>query len=845
VSSDTDDSLPGRPVAAEVEDARIEQEMEQSYIDYAMSVIAGRALPDARDGLKPVHRRILYAMQEAGVTAGASHRKSSSIVGETMGDYHPHGDSAIYDALARMAQDFSMRHPLVDGQGNFGSVDGDPPAAMRYTEARMSSIAEELLADIERDTVDFADNYDGRLQEPEVLPAGYPNLLVNGSSGIAVGMSTNVPPHNLGEIVDAAVALVDDPELEAMDLVDTDHLLDGSAGSSGPVKGPDFPTGATVVGAEGVLDAYKTGRGRVRVRADYEVTNDRIVVTELPYQTNKSRLVERIADDVNEGKIDGVRDLRDESDRDGIRVVIELKRGAQPDVVENQLLDSHLESTFGVITLALVDGEPRVLDLKEALEVYLDHRREVVRRRSKHELAEREERAHVLEGRLNALERAEDVVETIRNAEDRDAATAALTETYGFSERQAEHVVAMQLGSLTSLEAEAIETEYENVQERIEELETILADEDELMDVVRDELIDVKAEYADPRRTSFTPRTEQVTREDLIEQRDDVVVVSEEDYIKRMPLVEFTAQHRGGKGIIGANLKQGDRVSSVFVANTHDYLLCFTNHGQVYQLKTYQVPEMGRTARGKSVVNVLDLDDGEEIAAVVNTDDMDAGFLTMATTGGRIKRTSVDQFSNILSTGIRAISLEEGDELVDVAVTSGEADLVLATANGMSIRFAETEVRAMGRNARGVRGIRLEGSDRVVGVAPADESVHDWLLTVTKNGYGKRTDIGSYRRQSRNGKGLIDIKTNDRNGPVCSIETVSYGDHLLAMSERGQIVRTPVEDISTVGRNTMGVTVMDVAADDRVASVDVIGAGRLKDEGVKGDTQEDETAVEV
>jgi DNA gyrase subunit A len=840
VSSDANDGQSERPIAAEVEDARIEQEMEQSYIDYAMSVIAGRALPDARDGLKPVHRRILYAMHEAGVTANASHRKSSSIVGETMGDYHPHGDSAIYDALARMAQDFSMYHPLVDGQGNFGSVDGDPPAAMRYTEARMSPIAEELLADIERDTVDFTDNYDGRLREPEVLPSGFPNLLVNGSSGIAVGMSTNVPPHNLGEIVDAAVALVDDPNLDVMDLIDTDYLLEGSAGSSGPVKGPDFPTGATIVGTEGVLDALKTGRGRVRVRADYEVTDDRIVITELPYQTNKSRLVERIADDVNEGKIDGVRDLRDESDRDGIRVVVELKRGAQPDVVENQLLDSHLESTFGVITLALVDSEPRVLDLKEALEVYLDHRREVVRRRSKHELAEREDRAHVLEGRLKALDRAEDVVETIRDAEDRDAAMVALQTAYDFSERQAKHVVAMQLGSLTSMEVESIETEYENVRARIEELQTILGDEDVLMGVVREELLDAKAEYADDRRTSFIPRTDEVTREDLIEQRDDVVVVSEADYIKRMPLSEFTAQHRGGKGIIGADLKQSDRVSSVFVANTHDYLLCFTNYGQVYQLKTYHVPEMGRTARGKSAVNVLDLDDGEEIAAAVNTADMDAGFLTMATAGGRIKRTSVDKFGNILSTGIRATSLEDGDELVDVAVTGGEADLVLATAGGMSIRFAEDEVRAMGRSARGVRGIQLEENDKVVGVAAADGEVHDWLLTVTKNGYGKRTNIDSYRCQSRNGKGLIDIKTNERNGAVCSIQTVSYGDQLVVMSEAGQVIRTPVEDISTVGRNTMGVTVMDVAADDRIASVDVIAADRIES---GGDEADDEAAV--
>jgi DNA gyrase subunit A len=838
MSSDADpDPTADEPFAAEVEDARIEREMEQSYIDYAMSVIAGRALPDARDGLKPVHRRILYAMSEAGVTANAGHRKSSSVVGETMGNYHPHGDSAIYDALARMAQAFSMRHPLVDGQGNFGSVDGDPPAAMRYTEARMAPIAEELLADIDRDTVDFVGNYDGRLEEPEVLPAGFPNLLVNGSSGIAVGMSTNVPPHNLGEVVDAAVALIDDPELDVLDLVDTDHLLEGSAGSPGPIKGPDFPTGATIVGAESVLDAYKTGRGRIRVQADYEVTDDRIVITELPYQENKSRLVERIADDVNEGKIDGVRDLRDESDRDGIRVVVELKRGAQPDVVENRLLDSHLESTFGVITLALVDDEPRVLTLKEALDVYLDHRREVVRRRSEHELAEREERAHVLEGRLRAVERADEIVETIRDAADRDAARAALVEAYDLSQRQADHVVSMQLGSLTSMEAAAIETEHQNVRERIERLETILNDEDELMAVVREELLEVKAEYDDPRRTTFAPRTDEVTREDLIEHRDDAVVVSEDDYVKRMPLSEFSPQRRGGKGIIGADLKQGDRVSSVFVANTHDYLLCFTTHGQVYQLKTYQVPEMGRTARGKSAVNVLDLDDGEEMAAVVNTAAMNGGYLTMATRGGRVKRTAVDEFGNILSTGIRAISLEEGDELVDVEVTDGESDLVLATARGMTIRFDESEVRPMGRSARGVRGIRLEGDDSVVGVAAADESVHDWLLTVTANGYGKRTDIDSYRRQSRNGKGLIDIKTNERNGRACSIDTVSKGDHVLVMSEAGQVIRTPVENISTVGRNTMGVTIMDLTADDSVAAIEVVDVAQTDDSGETGESE--------
>jgi DNA gyrase subunit A len=816
----------GAAPAKEIEAARIEQEMEQSYIDYAMSVIAGRALPDARDGLKPVHRRILYAMHEAGVTSGSGHRKSSSIVGETMGDYHPHGDSAIYDTLARMAQEFSMRYPLVDGQGNFGSIDGDPPAAMRYTEARMAPMAEELLADIGRDTVDFESNYDDRLEEPSVLPAAFPNLLVNGSSGIAVGMSTNVPPHNLGEVIDAAVALIDDPGATVEDLVDT---RDGEGnGTPGPIEGPDFPTGANIVGKNGVFDAYRTGRGRVRLRAEYEVSEDRIVITELPFQENKARMVERIADDVNEGAIEGVRDLRDESDRDGIRVVVELKRGATPQVVENQLLESHLESTFGVINLALVDGEPRVLDLKETLEIYLDHRREVVRRRSEHELAEAEERAHVLEGRLRALSNAEAVVETIRDAEDRDAARAALQASFDLSERQAAHVVSMQLGSLTSLEAAEIEDEYESVQERIDRLRTVLDDESELMAVIREELLDVKERYDDERRTGYVAADE-VTREDLIESEAVVVVVTEDDYVKRMPLDRFRVQRRGGKGIIGSDLKESDRVSSVFVADTHDYLLCFTDRGQVYQLKTYQVPEMSRTARGKSAVNVLDLDDGEEIEAVVNTADMDGGYLTMATRGGYVKRTAVGEFENILSTGIRAISLEEGDTLVDVEVTDGDRDLVVGTEGGMSIRFAESEVRPMGRNARGVRGIRLEDDDRVAGLAAVDESAHSWLLTVTCNGFGKRSDIEAYRRQSRNGKGLIDIKTDERNGPVCALEAVGPGDHLIVMSGDGQIMRTTVDELSVVGRNTLGVTVMDLADDDRVSTVAVVSADRVGD----------------
>ena len=819
MSSDTSDYEQDVP-AASVETARIEQEMEQSYIDYAMSVIAGRALPDARDGLKPVHRRILYAMHEAGVSARASHRKSSSVVGETMGDFHPHGDSAIYDALARMAQGFSMRAPLVDGQGNFGSVDGDPPAAMRYTEARMSPIAEELLADIGKDTVDFSTNYDGRKQEPDVLPAAFPNLLVNGSSGIAVGMSTNVPPHNLGEVIDATIHLIENPECTIEDLMD--HVV-----------APDFPTGANIVGRNAIHKAYKTGRGRLRVRAEMETSEDRIVVTELPYQSNKARLIERIADDVNEGKLDGVRDLRDESDRDGIRIVIELKRGANPDVVENQLLESHLETTFGVINLALVDGQPRVLDLKETLSVYLDHRREVVRRRSEYDLAEAEDRAHILEGRLTALENADEVVELIQDAEDRDGAKAALRAAFDFSEDQVDHIVAMQLGSLTSMETAAIEEEYDDVQARIDRLTEILNDESELLGVIEDELREIKADYADERRTRIIEDDGEVTDEDLIPQEDTLVVVSEDDYIKRMSLSAFRAQNRGGKGIIGADLKEGDRVSSVFLANTHDYLLCFTNHGQVYKLKTYRVPEMSRTARGKSAVNLLDLDEGEEIEAVVDCDDLEDGggrYLTMATKNGRVKRTSVEEFGNILSTGIRAISLEDGDALVDAEVTDGDNDLIIATADGMSIRFAESEVRSMGRNARGVGGIKLEGDDHVVGLAAVEPDEHSWVLSVTDHGYGKRSPVDAYRQQSRYGKGLIDIKTVDRNGPTCAIDAVAPGDHLVVMSESGQILRTPVEDVSTVGRNTMGVIVMDLDGDDSVASVAVLPAERVGDD---------------
>ena len=827
MSSDVPDHEEVDAPAANVEHVRIEDEMEQSYIDYAMSVIAGRALPDARDGLKPVHRRILYAMSEMGITQGSSHRKSSSIVGETMGDYHPHGDSAIYNTLVRMAQEFSLRYPLVDGQGNFGSMDGDPPAAMRYTEARMAAIAEELLADIDHDTVDFQSNYDDRLEEPEVLPAKLPNLLLNGSSGIAVGMSTKIPPHNLSELVDAIVHLVEHPDCGVNDLME--H-----------VEGPDFPTGANVVGRDAVYSAYATGRGRLRVRAEYEVDEDRIVVTELPYQANKARLVERIAEDVNEGVIEGVSDLRDESDRDGVRIVIELKRGANVDVVENQLLESHLETTFGVINLALVDGQPKVLTLKESLEQYLEHRKEVVRRRSEHDLAEARNRAHILEGRLEAVEHAEEIVGVVTSTADREQAQQVLEGAldpgeldleleesaeveFSFSAEQAEHILRMQIGSLTSMEAGEIEQEYQEVTDRIEYLESVLADEQKLLSVIVEELRELEAEYGDERRTSIVEADGQVTHEDLIPEEDCLVVITEDDYIKRMPADAFDTQRRGGKGIIGADPKEDDRVSKVFRANTHDYLLCFTNHGQVYRLKTYEVPEFSRTARGKSAVNLLDLDEGEELTAVVDTDEFEPEeCITMVTREGYIKRTCATDFENILSTGIIAADIETDDELVDVEVTDGTGDLVVATEQGMTIRFDESEVREMGRNARGVRAVDLGAEDYVAGMVATDADDERSLLTVTRNGYGKRTPLARYRPQSRYGKGLVDIETGDRNGRVATVKAVEADDDAVVMSDSGQIMRCPVADISTQERNTMGVTVMDVDREDRVATVTII-----------------------
>jgi DNA gyrase subunit A len=731
-----------------------------------------------------------------------------------MGNWHPHGDKAIYDALVRMAQDFSMRYPLVDGQGNFGSLDGDPAAAMRYTEARMSPLVEEMLADIDKDTVDWQSSYDDRVNEPEVLPAGFPNLLVNGSSGIAVGMSTNIPPHNLGEVVDAAVELIDNPDATVADLME--H-----------VKGPDFPTGGKVVGRNAIAEAYETGRGKLTVRGVTELDDEegRVIITEMPYQVDKADLIEKIADLVGDGTIEGVRDIRDESDRDGVRVVVELKRGASPELVRNRLFEhTRLEKTFGVINLALVDGQPRVLSLREMLREYLDHRREVVRRRSAHELDEAEERAHVLEGRLVAIDNAEDVVDLIREADDRDAAKTDLQDEYGMSERQSEHVVRMQLGSLTSLERDDVEEEHAELEGRIERLEEILGDEDVLMNVVKDELLEVKERYADERRTSIEEGGDEVTREDLVPEKRVLVVMTRDGYAKRMDMEEFDTQRRGGKGIIGADLKEGDSVTSAFVADNHDFLLCFTNHGKAYWLKTYEVPEAGRTARGRSVVNLIDLDDDERITATLPVDSFDEDrCFVMVTRDGYVKRVRASEFSNPRSTGIIATSLEDGDELVGVELSDGEGCAVVGTRDGMTICFPEGDAREMGRSARGVRAVELEDGDVVADVTTIDAPKGDeHLFTVTSDGYAKRTPLGEYKCQGRAGKGLVDVKIHEGEGRV-ALKRVGGDEEVVVASEDGQVVRTRVDEVSEIGRNTQGVILMRLEEGDEVADVATFG----------------------
>lgn len=791
----------------------IEEEMRRSYIDYAMSVIVGRALPDARDGLKPVHRRILYAMHELGTTHNKPYKKSARIVGEVLGKYHPHGDAAVYDALVRMTQDFSMRYPLIDGQGNFGSVDGDAPAAMRYTEVRLARMAEELLEDIDKETVDFMPNFDDSLEEPVVLPGKLPNLLLNGSAGIAVGMATNMPPHNLCEIVDAVTAVIEDPDIEVRELLEY-------------VEGPDFPTGGIICGRQGILRAYHTGRGIIRIRGrvsvEKEDNRDRIIVSELPYQVNKAKLLEDIARLVREKKIDGISDLRDESDREGMRVVIELKTNAVPKVVLNRLYKhTQLETAFGIINLALVNGEPRVLTLKGLIQEFINHRKEVVRRRTRYELGKAEKRAHILEGLMLALANIDRVIKIIRASKTAEDARKALLGAFTLSEVQAKAILDMRLQQLAALERDKIEEEHKKLLERISWLREVLASEEKVLGIIKEELTELRQRYGDERRTEILEEAPELTLEDLIAEEDVIVTITNRGYIKRLPADTYRSQRRGGKGVIGIETKEEDFVSDVFVASTHDNLLFFSNRGRVYLKKVYEIPEGGRYARGKAIVNLLEVEEGEQITACIPIKEFDEEhYLLMATRQGRVKKTPLTAFRNIRRTGIIAINLLEGDELVSVALTDGGCEVVLGTRNGKAIRFSEKDVRPMGRAASGVIGIKLEGDDRVVGMVTTKEEIT--ILAVTENGYGKRTPLGEYPLQKRGGKGVKNIITSPRNGPVVEIKGVKDEDELVLMSSQGMAIRLPVEGISKLKRNTQGVKLMRLNPGDKVRAVERI-----------------------
>ncbi len=786
----------------------IRDELKKSYIDYAMSVIVGRALPDVRDGLKPVHRRILYTMNGLGLGPTRAYRKSAAVVGETMGKYHPHGDAAIYDALVRMAQDFNMRVPLVDGQGNFGSIDGDPAAAMRYTECRMTAVAALMLGDIDKNTVDMVPNYDGREEEPTVLPAAVPNMLVNGASGIAVGMATNIPPHNLGEVVDGLVALIDDPELTVDELMKV-------------VRGPDFPTGGLICGRAGIEAAYRTGRGRliVRARASTEQTKKgktSVIVTELPYQVNKARLLENIARLVREKKISGIADLRDESDKDGMRMVIELKRGELPDVVLNQLYKhTQLQDTFGIIMLALVDGQPRVLSLKQAMCHYLDHRAEVVRRRTEFDLDVAERRAHIIEGLRIAVDRIDEVVELIRSSATLDEARDGLMETFGLTEAQARAILEMRLQRLTGLERDKLIEEYENLIKEIARLKGILSSDRSVLAEVRKELLALKDKYADPRRTEILDEVGDFKVEDLIADEDMVITISHNGYIKRLPVSTYRKQHRGGKGVTGMETRDEDFVEHVFVSSTHQYMLFFTDRGRVHWLKVHEIPRAGRLSKGRAIVNMLQIDSGETVTAYMSVREFAEGqFVLMATRGGVVKKTPLTDFSRPRKGGIIAILLDDDDRLIQARLTDGQQNILLATRNGQAIRFRETDVRPMGRPARGVRGISLGEGDEVIGmtVVPDDATV----LVVTENGYGKRTRADAYRLQKRGGKGVINVKTTERNGRVVGMMAVRDNDELVVVTTGGKVIRSRIGEISVIGRNTQGMRIINVETEDRV-----------------------------
>jgi len=807
--------------APNIQAISIEDEIRNSYMDYAMSVIIGRALPDVRDGLKPVHRRILFAQHELGNRYNVAYKKSARVVGNVIGKYHPHGDSAVYDALVRMAQDFNMRVPLVDGQGNFGSVDGDPAAAMRYTEVRMARVTQELLRDIDKQTVDFQDNYDGNEQEPVVLPTKVPNLLVNGSSGIAVGMSTNIPPHNLGEVMDAVVQMIDDPELTIEQLRET-------------IPGPDFPTGGIIYGRAGIRDAYESGRGIIKIRAKASIEEDertgksKIVVTELPYQVNKARLLEKIASLVRDKKLDGVTDLRDESDRRGMRMVVELRRDVVPEVILNNLFKmTAMQSSFGIIMLAIVHGQPKVMSLKEVLKHFIDFRRDVTRRRTVFELDKANARAHVLEGQVIALDHIDEVIELIRASSDTQTARQGLMDTFSLSEIQASAILEMRLQKLTGLERDKIEAELAELSAEIERLQGILKDEQKLLNFIKEELIEVREQYATDRLTQISEASSELSIEDLIAEEQMVVTITHSGYIKRTPLDEYQAQKRGGRGKRGMKTKDEDFVEDLFVGSTHANILFFTSIGKVYKLKIHELPPGSRTTRGKPIVNLLPLDEGETVKAVLPIDEFEEGrYVVTATRKGVVKKTDLMAYSRVLSVGIIALSLKDGDELVSVKTTGGEDYVLMTSRQGQAIMFNEQNVRSMGRTAAGVFGMRFNDGDELIGMdvlskdlveGTSDEQA--WILSVTEHGYGKRTPVGDYPQRGRGGKGVITIKTTDRNGEVVGTRVVHEEDELMLVTNQGQVIRMPVGGLSVVGRNTQGVTLMSMDDGEVVVSM--------------------------
>ena len=798
----------------------INNEMKKCYIDYAMSVIVGRALPDVRDGLKPVHRRILYSMQELGLEPQKGYRKCARIVGEVLGKYHPHGDSSVYDALVRMAQDFSLRYMLVDGHGNFGSVDGDSAAAMRYTEAKMNKIAVEMLRDIRKETVDFMPNFDGEEKEPVVLPSRYPNLLVNGSSGIAVGMATNIPPHNLGEIIDGTIMLIDNPETTVLELMTA-------------IKGPDFPTGAIVMGKAGIRAAYETGKGKIVVRAKAEIEEEngrnRIVVTEIPYQVNKAKLIENIADLVKDKKITGISDLRDESDREGMRIVIELKRDANPNVILNLLFKhTKMQDTFGVIMLALVDNEPKVLNLKEVLTHYIAFQKEVVTRRTIFELNKAEARAHILEGLKIALDNIDDVINIIRSSKTNDIAKSTLMERFQLSDKQAQAILEMRLRRLTALERDKIEEELNEIMQYIEYLNSILADEMKLLGVIKEELIEIKSKYNDERRTEIQKVVNEIDIEDLIQEEDVVITLTNSGYIKRISADTYSAQRRGGRGIQAMTTKEDDFVENVLITSTHSDVLFFTNKGRVYKKRAYEIPDAGRTAKGTNIINLIPIEQDERIETVLTiADEIREGYLFMATKKGLVKKTHLSEFKNLRKNGLIAISLREGDELLKVKVTRGDADIVIVSEHGNAIKFNEQDVRAMGRTAAGVKSMNLRDDDIAVcmDIAVDDED----LLVISENGFGKRTPLVEYKRQNRGGVGLITYKISEKTGKVVGATVCKAEDELMLINTSGVAIRINVSDVSVTSRATMGVRLMRTSDEERIAAIAKISASEMQE----------------